>query len=222
MTYQESLLLTGNEWTSLSDGKKIEVLQTIENHMAYESNRVSVPVEGRFLHTGSDGIVLGSYDPRSGRIYINVSQFDSESMYGKDSSTIVTTCLHEGRHAYQHQVVSGIVQHDDPNEAAAWSENLKDGNYISFEENPRGYYEQPVEVDAREFAACRYKEMMSERLQAEMERPNDYSKAKDAFETQICNSPHEGTDLAADYHRSLDGSKALDSTGIDEPDGIHH
>lgn len=222
MTYQESLLLIGNEWTSLSDDKKIEVLQTIENHMAYESNRVSVPVEGRFLHTGSDGIVLGLYDPRSGRIYINASQFDSESMYGKDSSTIVTTCLHEGRHAYQHQVVNGIVQHDDPSEAAAWRENLKDGNYISFEENPRGYYEQPVEVDAREFAACRYREMMSERLQAEMDRPDDYSKAKDAFETRIYNSPHEKTDLVADYHQNPDSSEVLGSTGIEEPDGIRH
>ena len=222
MTYQESLLLIGNEWTSLSDDKKIEVLQTIENHMAYESNRVSVPVEGRFLHTGSDGIVLGLYDPRSGRIYINASQFDSESMYGKDSSTIVTTCLHEGRHAYQHQVVNGIVQHDDLSEAAAWRENLKDGNYISFEENPRGYYEQPVEVDVREFAACRYREMMSERLQAEMDRPDDYSKAKDAFETRIYNSPHEKTDLVADYHQNPDSSEVLGSTGIEEPDGIRH
>lgn len=220
MTYQESLLLIGNEWTSLSDDKKIEVLQTIENHMAYESNRVSVPVEGRFLHTGSDGIVLGSYDPRSGRIYINVSQFDSESMYGKDSSTIVTTCLHEGRHAYQHQVVNGIVQHDDPNEAATWSENLKDGNYISFEENPRGYYEQPVEVDAREFAACRYRAMMSERLQAEMNRPDDYSKAKDAFESQTSNTMSDEAALAADYRQNPSGSTALDSATIDEPEGI--
>ena len=222
MTYQESLLLIGNEWTSLSDDKKIEVLQTIENHMAYESNRVSVPVEGRFLHTGSDGIVLGLYDPRSGRIYINASQFDSESMYGKDSSTIVTTCLHEGRHAYQHQVVNGIVQHDDLSEAAAWRENLKDGNYISFEENPRGYYEQPVEVDGREFAAGRDRVMMSERLQAEMDRPDDYSKAKDAFETRIYNSPHEKTDLVADYHQNPDSSEVLGSTGIEEPDGIRH
>ena len=222
MTYQESLLLIGNEWTSLSDDKKIEVLQTIENHMAYESNRISVPVEGRFLHTGSDGIVLGLYDPRSGRIYINASQFDSESMYRKDSSTIVTTCLHEGRHAYQHQVVNGIVQHDDLSEAVAWRENLKDGNYISFEENPRGYYEQPVEVDAREFAACRYREMISERLQAEMDRPDDYSKAKDAFETRIYNSPHEKTDLVADYHQNPDSSEVLGSTGIEEPDGIRH
>lgn len=221
MTYQESLLLIGNEWASLSDDKKIEVLQTIENHMAYESNRVSVPVEGRFLHTGSDGIVLGSYDPRSGRIYINVSQFDPESMYGKDSSTIVTTCLHEGRHAYQHQVANGIVHHDNPNEAAAWRENLKDGNYISFEENPRGYYEQPVEVDAREFAASRYKEMMSERIQAEMDRPADYSSAKDAFETQTSNTMSDGVDLAADYHQNPSSSTVLSSAAIDEPEGIH-
>ena len=34
MTYQESLLLTGDAWLKLSDDKKIEVLQTIENHMA--------------------------------------------------------------------------------------------------------------------------------------------------------------------------------------------
>lgn len=222
MTYQESLLLTGSGWTSLSDSKKIEVLQTIENHMAYESNRINAPVEGRLLHTASDGIVLGLYNPHTGRIYINVSQFDSESMYGKDSSTLVTACLHEGRHAYQHQVANGIVQHDDPNEAAAWSENLKDGNYISFEENPRGYYEQPVEVDAREFAACRYKEMMSERLQTEIDRPIDFIKARDAFETQICNTTHGGTDLAADYHQNPGSSKVLDSTGIEESDGIHH
>lgn len=222
MTYQESLLLTGSEWTSLSDDKKIEVLQAIENHMAYESNRISVPVEGRFLHTGTDGIVLGSYDPRSGRIYINVSQFDSESMYGKDSSTLVTTCIHEGRHAYQHQAANGIVHHDDPNEVAVWRENLKDGNYISFEENPRGYYEQPVEVDAREFAACRYKEMLGERLQAEMECKNDYSRAKDAFETQISNTMNEGTDLAADYHQNPNSSTVLDSTTIEESEGIHH
>lgn len=221
MTYQESLLLTGSEWTSLSDDKKIEVLQAIENHMAYESNRISSPVEGRFLHTGSDGIVLGSYNPRSGRIYINVSQFDPESMYGKDSSALVTTCLHEGRHAYQHQVANGIVHHDNPNEAVAWRENLKDGNYISFEENPRGYYEQPVEVDAREFAASRYKEMMNERLQAEIDRPADYSSAKDAFETQTSNTMSDGADLAADYHQKPSSSTVLSSAAIDELEGIH-
>lgn len=221
MTYQESLLLTGSEWTSLSDDRKIEVLQAIENHMAYESGRVSAPVEGRFLRTGSDGIFLGSYDPRSGRIYINVSQFDPGSMYGKDSSTLVTACLHEGRHAYQHQVANGIVHHDDPNEAAAWRENLKDGNYISFEEDPRGYYEQPVEADAREFAAYRYKEMMNERLQAEMDLPCGYSEAKDAFETQI-SGMNEDPDIAADYHQAPGSSNVQDPAAIEGSEGIHH
>ncbi len=222
MTYRESLQLTGSEWTSLSEDKKIEVLQTIENHMAYESNRISVPVEGKFLYTGTDGVTIGSYNPRRGIIYINTSQFDSESMYGKDSSALVTACLHEGRHAYQQQVANGIVQHDNPDEASAWRENFKDGNYISFRENPRGYYEQPIEKDAREFAACRYKEMMNERLQAEMDCPNDYSRAKGAFEAQISNTANEETDLAADYHQNQNSDKALDSTATEEPEGIHH
>lgn len=64
--------------------------------------------------------------------------------------------------------------------------------------------------------------MMSERLQAEMDRPDDYSKAKDAFETRIYNSPHEKTDLVADYHQNPDSSEVLGSTGIEEPDGIRH
>lgn len=221
MTYKESLLLTGNAWTSLSDNKKIEVLQTIENHMAFESNRMSAPVEGRFLHTGSDGIVMGTYDPYTGRIYINTSQFDSESMYGKDSSALVTTCLHEGRHAYQHQVANGLVQHDNHIEAEAWRNNLKDGNYISFRENPRGYYEQPVEVDAREFAANRYEELVDERMQAEMNQPNNYNCAKNTFESQIQNNPNEEQKFAADYQQNQDNTELQNSAGIEEPDGIH-
>lgn len=206
MTYPESLLLTGDVWTSLSDEQKIEVLQTIENHIAFESNRIPAPVEGRFLHTGPDGVVMGSYDPRTERIYINTSQFNPESMYGKDSSALVTTCLHEGRHAYQHQVANGLVEHNNPIEAEVWRNNLKDGNYISFEENPRGYYEQPVEVDARSFAENRYEELVNERMQLQMNQTESLNRAKSVFESQIDNTEAEGRELAADYRQSQDFS----------------
>lgn len=221
MTYQESLLLTGDAWVSLSDDKKIEVLQTIENHMAFESNRIVAPIEGRFLYTGSDGIVLGSYDPDTRRIYINTSQFDPESMYGKDSSTLVMTCLHEGRHAYQHQVANGLVHHNDPGEVKIWKDNLKDGNYITFRENPRGYYEQPVEIDAREFAACRYEELVTERLQAEINQPNDYSCAKSAFESQISNTANEEKKFVAEYLQNQSNSRTTNFAGMEETGGLH-
>ena len=201
MTYDESLLLIGDSWSTLNDKEKIEVLQAIENHMAYESNRMSSTVEGRFLYTGKDGVVLGSYDPSNGHIYINTSQFDSESMYGKDSSRLITTCIHEGRHAYQHQVAKGFVHHDNPEEAEAWKDNLKEGNYISFNENPRGYYEQSVEVDAREFAFRRYEELNLERLEAEMRTQNTENNPRSVFESQMESS--ESNNIAADYQQNL-------------------
>ncbi len=217
MTYKESLLLTGDAWTTLSDEKKVEVLQTIENHMALESQRMSAPVEGKFLHTGPDGVVLGTYDPGSGRIYINTSQFDPESMYGKDSSRLVTACLHEGRHAWQHQAVNGLARCDDPEEVEQWRENLKDGNYISFRENPKGYYEQPVEVDARAFAAGRYKELQLERLRAEIDRPADHSQAKRAFEAQMEQAGRGEDKLAAGNDPRLE--QAGQHTQVDMNEG---
>lgn len=134
MTYEQSVMLTGSQWTELSEERKLEVLQTIENHSAFEAGRLSCPVVGKFLYTGTDGVVLGTYDPKNQVIYVNSSQFASDTRYGKDSEAIVTACLHEGRHAYQHQVADGIVLHDNQAEADAWKENLSEGNYISFRE----------------------------------------------------------------------------------------
>jgi len=210
MTYKESLLLTGDKWTTLSDEQKIEVLQNIENHSAYESGRLSCPVVGRFLYTGNDGVVLGSYDPNTKNIYINTSQFDSESKYGGSSEALVTTCLHEGRHAYQHQVVNGSVKCEDEAIAAIWKDNLSDGNYISYKENPRAYYNQPVEVDARKFAEVKYKELLEERDEY-LEATNQSEDAKCVFEQQMNDSEFETEHQAASYESSDDYSILVSS-----------
>lgn len=192
MTYEQSVMLTGSQWTELSEERKLEVLQTIENHSAFEAGRLSCPVVGKFLYTGTDGVVLGTYDPKNQVIYVNSSQFASDTIYGKDSEAIVTACLHEGRHAYQHQVADGIVLHDNQAEADAWKENLSEGNYISFRENPRAYYNQPVEVDARRFAEEKYAEIVAERQSYDIEAYSDHA-PRDVFERQLSD---EGTDEA--------------------------
>lgn len=212
MTYEESLLLTTDVWNDLSDEKKIEVLQTIENHIAFECERLPCPVEGRFLHTGTEGVVLGTYDPKEGKIYINSSQFDSQSMYGKDSSQLVTTCLHEGRHAYQHQVVNGVASHDDAAQVEQWRENLREGNYISFRENPRGYYEQPVEADARAFAEERYQELVAERFEAIIDHSDAYEQCRNTFDEQMTCSES----VQCDYQDSVSENYAAA-----EDEGIH-
>ena len=201
MTYEQSVMLTGDQWTELSDERKLEVLQTIENHSAYEAGRISCPVVGKFLYTGADGIVLGTYDPRSHVIYVNNSQFASDSRYGKDSEAIVTACLHEGRHAYQHQVADGIVQHDNQAEADAWKKNLAEGNYISFRENPRAYYNQPVEADARRFAEEKYAEIVAERQSHDIAPYSDHEQ-KDIFEKQLSDEGANETQEAASFQQT--------------------
>lgn len=195
MTYEQSILLTDKQWSSLSDEAKIQVLQAIENHTAFEAGRLNCPVVGKFLYTGNDGVVLGTYDPQSKVIYVNSSQFDAESKYGKTSETLVTTCLHEGRHAYQHQVADGIITHNDPAEAEAWKDNLSDGNYISFKENPRAYYNQPVEVDARRFAEEKYTELVAERQRLIAAEKVDQSQ-RSVFERQL------SSDSSTSYQRA--------------------
>lgn len=163
MTYEQGVLLTGSAWPQLSEEKKLAVLQAIENHAAFTCGRLPCPVAGKFLYTGSDGIVLGAYDPQNQVIYVNSSQFDADAKYGGDAQALVTACLHEGRHAYQHQAVRGLVRQADPAQVALWKDNLADGHYISFRQDPRAYYQQPVEADARRFAEEKYAQLAAQR-----------------------------------------------------------
>lgn len=160
MTYEDCLKLTADKWNSLDVDTKIEILNTLEAHEAEVNFRIACPVEGRFLYTGNDGIVMGQYDRNTCKIYINDSQLAPDSKYGASADRILTTLLHEGRHSYQHQAVTGVIIHDEA-ETKVWTENFQ--KYITFQEDPKGYYTQPIEADARNYATQRYQEILSER-----------------------------------------------------------
>lgn len=215
MTYEQCLGLTGEKWHSLDDSGKLEVLQTIENHMASESGRLPCPVEGRWLYTGEDGIVLGSYSRDSQAIYINASQFDPESRYGKDPDRIITACIHEGRHAYQNQVVNGLAVHGNAREAEIWKENLSEDNYISYRENPVAYYMQPVEVDARTFAENRMLQLQEERIAA-IQESDQLTTAKNIFAQQMSSRPNASLDAACTEINRL---SATETAGIQSGSG---
>lgn len=210
MTYEQCLGLTGEKWSSLEDSEKVEVLQTIENRMAFESGRLPCPVVGQWLYTGEDGIVLGSYSRDTQTIYINTSQFDPESKYGKDPDRIITTCIHEGRHAYQNQVANGLITHEDAEEAEIWRDNLSEDNYISYQENPVAYYMQPVEMDARSFAEDRMMQLQEERSNL-VQQANQESAAKSVFENQISSGSSVSQEAACAVSNNISNSE---STGI--------
>lgn len=146
-------LLTNSNWGRLQDNEKIAVLQAIENEVATREYRNPCQIVSEYIPSDEDGITLGYYNRGNRLITINAEQFDPQQKYGDDYRTMVETVLHEGRHAYQHQAVLGEIEHSNPDELAAWSENMQPGHYITFERNPRGYYNQPIEKDARNFAS---------------------------------------------------------------------
>ncbi len=207
MTYKEILnTLNPEVWRSLSEDEKIDYFQSLENCMAMESNRDNCKVNGRFLYTGEEGVVLGAYNPETREIDINVSQFDECSLYGKEPSRLTQTCLHEGRHALQHQVAEGKVKYHDSEVAEEWRHNLEEGNYISYKRNPKAYYNQPVERDAREFAETRYEALLAEKANMEISEDNivNIKEAALVFSNQMeCDQ-----NLAANYQSVGNGEHA--------------
>lgn len=198
VTYKEILnTLNPEVWRGLSDDEKIDYFQSLENCMAMENNRENCKVNGKFLYTGEEGVVLGAYNPKTREIDINVSQFDEYSLYGKEPSRLTKTCLHEGRHALQHQVAKGNVKYPDSEVAEKWQHNLEEGNYISYKRNPKAYYNQPVERDAREFAETRYEALLAEKANMEISQDDsvDIEEAAKVFSNQM----ESDQTLAADY-----------------------
>lgn len=201
MTYEECLKLTADKWNTVDVDTKIEILNTLEKHEAELNSRMVCPVESRFLYTGNDGIVMGQYDRNTCKIYINDSQLIPNSKYGENSDRILTTLLHEGRHSYQHQAVIGTIMHDET-ETKVWTENFQ--KYITFQEDPKGYYAQPIEVDARNYASQRYQEILSER--DSLNQLHTETKQNDESFSQILQTP----ETTLNTEKTLSDGKDLD------------
>lgn len=177
-TYEDALQsLTPEKWKALSVQEKLDTLQAVEDHVAQKEGRAPCTVKGQYIPSTQAGTTLGYYSLNDRTITINTEQLDSQSKYGNDYKTHLDTILHEGRHAYQHQTVLGEVEHDNKAEAAAWKNNLEPGHYISAERNPMGYYNQPVERDARGFAQTAMvgiendKQLLKEKMAQEANKP---------------------------------------------------
>lgn len=78
---------------------------------------------------------------RTGEIGINRNEMGN-------SVETADTVAHENRHQYQSERAKNPIS----NEEREWCENLKPGNYIRPEDDRRGYWNQPVEKDARNYA----------------------------------------------------------------------
>lgn len=148
-------------WKGLTLEQRTELLNTIEYRIAQIEHRPPLPIKVEKMASN----VFGYQDSYNKLIALN-SKFvmsDSKEAY-KD---VIDTIIHEGRHAYQHYNVDQKCVHDSLSEVNTWRENFYDPKYRYYSGNTlvvigpnkvgdvgfRLYYYQPVEIDARNFAA---------------------------------------------------------------------
>lgn len=150
--------LKPQNWEQLTVDQKREVLQGVENQLADATNRPACEVVFEKMEDNLNGYNL------DGKIALNVDRLEDSSPEG--IRKILTTLVHEGRHEYQNfnlQLVQMGLPPVEPNleKVEAWWINMIELGYESGESSwfdfkklgLKKYYTQPVEVDARVFAA---------------------------------------------------------------------
>lgn len=138
--------LAAENWSKLNVKERTELMQRVENLEAESQNRPAAKVSTENMSDQQRGY----YAPNQNAIVQNHDMVK----YSPTSDQVRTNVLHEGRHAYQHDVVSHPENHPEVSKGTvqAWSDNLAPGHYVQAKQDLYGYYNQPVERDARQYA----------------------------------------------------------------------
>lgn len=154
-SYLENMdALKYDNWEKLTLDERLEALQSIENKAASLSGRDPLQVVAVDLG-GPDrqGVMTqGQMNWASRQIEMNVHLLKQDSLTSLRECT--DTILHEGRHAYQWSNL--YVRRTEPNDELynSWRMNILETGYLSCDRfGFQRYSMQPVELDARVFAA---------------------------------------------------------------------
>lgn len=102
------------------------------------------------------GDLKGQFNPDSNQI-----QIDVDNLMGINGADVVDTLFHETFHQIQWQAIENYETNGEQavfpegitlEDVKSWHENWQDGNYINGQDDFEGYYKQPLERDAREYA----------------------------------------------------------------------
>ena len=126
-----------SNWDNMSPEQQKEAVSELRDSVADDLGLQEKPTVK--YYNNDDDTDFGGYSPSENAIYIN------EHNMG-DAKETADTIAHESRHCWQHD----IADNSDNPQAQAFKENFDD--YIRPEDDYRGYRNQPVEADAREYA----------------------------------------------------------------------
>ena len=153
-------------WQEMDIEQMVGVLGSLENEIAKIQHRPAMILSAERLDENVFGQQYGN------RIELNSRILESSKNNPDLLDAVLDTLIHEGRHAYQHYNVEERMVHQSQAEVNSWRENFnelgyKDGSPIAIQLigpfsytnseltslGARLYYYQPVETDAREYAA---------------------------------------------------------------------
>ena len=152
-------------WTKLSIKGKIEVLQALETKIAAIEHRPAAEIRAEKMDPDLNGYQL------DGGVALNEDRLLRSDESPEVLQGVLETLIHEGRHMYQHYNVEVRQVHESGAEVGSWRENFEELGYASGDPiyfhvlgfnytneglahlGARLYYYQPVEIDARVFAA---------------------------------------------------------------------
>lgn len=129
--------------------KRISAIQALTAGISeiYELEDVQIALE-----CSDDVSVCGFYNRREHTITLNCAHLLTTN--ADLTKEFLDTVFHEFRHAVQWKMVEsdGYKWYNDTKAVKQIADNFASEHYISYQENPRAYYYQYVERDAREIA----------------------------------------------------------------------
>lgn len=137
-------------WSKMSHDQRVDALQGLENSMAAEQGRPPRNIKASDLPPTR----RGQYSPKDpSNLQVNNSLINSSD----GNYQAMQTTIHEGRHAYQDDCVTGIAtpQPQDKGKVETWSHNMPGRGGVYNNADKMGYpaYRyQPIESDANSYA----------------------------------------------------------------------
>jgi len=137
--------LNPTSWAALSEkgDERLELLRNASKVISRSLGIEDVPIE--LINEDSD--LMGAYDPKGNRIFINSGGNLDSGPYWDDLNETVDTLAHELRHAFQSRGDPDMVVDDIK---ARWESEIREP--IDATVDFRGFWEQVTEKDSRSYA----------------------------------------------------------------------
>ena len=139
-----------DNWHRLDFSERLSCLQQAENQMAFQQGRSPRTVLTERMPDKNGSHTLGYYSQNMPQ-YIVLNEQDVG--FGENGYQMLETTIHEGRHAYQHDAVSGRIDAAESMETQElWAKNYEPNCYVSPDEDIIDYRFGPLERDANDYA----------------------------------------------------------------------